>query len=415
MISGAQAADETSSSRSRLYRNRDFMLLWAGQLISTIGTRVSGLAFPLLVLAITHSAAKAGLVGFMQTVPLVALFPFAGAIIDRGDRKRMMLVCDGTRALALGSIAATYLAGVLSFAQILAVAAIEGACFAFFNIAEGAALPHVVPKEQIASALAQNEARVQGASLAGRPLGGVLFGVSAAAPFIADAASYLASLIGIFFIRAPLRAPSRADRREPLLRDVVSGFAWLCHEQFLRRVVFVAAFANFLFAALGLALIVRARNLGASPALIGVMLAFYGAGGIVGSLFAPAVARRFGSWTVVSGSIWIWSLGTTSMIFIREPILLGVAASVMTAMNAPFNVVVGKYRYELVPNELMGRFQSAVHLIAFAAIPLGTLAVGLLLSSLGARGALAFLAALIASAAALATILPRKSLDSRSA
>jgi MFS family permease len=88
-----------------LWRNRDFLLLWSGQAISTVGTRISSLAYPLLVLAVTGSPAQAGLVGFAQTLPFLVWYLPAGALVDRWNRKWVMLVADAGRAAALGSVA----------------------------------------------------------------------------------------------------------------------------------------------------------------------------------------------------------------------------------------------------------------------------------------------------------------------
>ena len=122
-----------------LRRNRDFQLLWAGQVVSTLGSRVSTVAFPLLVLAVTGSAAKAGLTVFAETLPLMALVLPAGAVVDRYDRKWIMLVSDAVRAVAMASIAAALLADALAFPHILAVAVVEGVGYAFFSVAERSA------------------------------------------------------------------------------------------------------------------------------------------------------------------------------------------------------------------------------------------------------------------------------------
>src|SRR5205823_14643807 len=146
-----------------LRRNRDFILLWSGQVVSTVGTRVTAVAFPLLVLAQTHSPAKAGLVGFAQTLPYMLFYLPAGAFVDRWDRKRVMLAADACRALALGSLAVALAAGNATLAQIAAVAFVEGTGFVFFSLAESAALPQIVAKEQLSTAVAQNQARTQAA------------------------------------------------------------------------------------------------------------------------------------------------------------------------------------------------------------------------------------------------------------
>jgi len=160
-----------------LRRNRDFILLWTGQAVSTLGTRITGVAYPLLVLTLTHSPAKAGIVGFAQSLPYMLFYLPAGALVDRWNRKRVMLVADAGRAVALASVAIVLAFGSLPFAQIIAAAFIGGSLFVFVRLSESAALPQIVPKEQLPIAIARNQARVQGADLAGLPVGGALFGI----------------------------------------------------------------------------------------------------------------------------------------------------------------------------------------------------------------------------------------------
>src|SRR3954453_10995502 len=105
-----------------LRRNRDFMLLQAGQLLSTFGTSMSGIAYPLLVLAVTGSAAKAGYVGAAQFTPLLLFNLPAGVLADRVDRRRLMIVADAASAAAVGTLAALVLAHDVSFAAIVVIA-----------------------------------------------------------------------------------------------------------------------------------------------------------------------------------------------------------------------------------------------------------------------------------------------------
>ncbi|MGH3993940.1 MAG: MFS transporter, partial [Pseudonocardiaceae bacterium] len=254
-----------------LWRNRDFMLLWSGQVVSTIGIRVSSLAYPLLVLAMTGSPAQAGLVGFAQTLPYLLCYLLAGALVDRWDRKRVMLVADAGRALAVGTVAVALALGTLTLPMILLAAFVEGLLFVFFQLAETAALPHVVPRSQLAPALAQNQAREQGAELAGQPLGGVLFGISHLLPFAFDAVSYLVSFTTLLFVRPAFQA-SRERAITRLRADIAEGVRWLWHQEFLRALVALIGLTNLVFNALIITLIVRAQQLGASPAGIGLLL-----------------------------------------------------------------------------------------------------------------------------------------------
>src|ERR1051326_6280022 len=127
---------QDAPARPSLWRNRDYMLLWSGQVVSNIGTQVSQLAFPLLILALTQSPALAGIAAALRALPYLIFSLPAGALIDRWDRKLVMIICDTGRALALGSIPVALLLGHLSIAQIFIVTTIEGTLFVFFNIAE---------------------------------------------------------------------------------------------------------------------------------------------------------------------------------------------------------------------------------------------------------------------------------------
>jgi MFS family permease len=387
-----------------LRRNRDFILLWSGQVVSTIGTRVSSLAYPLLVLELTHSPAKAGLVGFAQTLPFLLFYLPAGALVDRWNRKRVMLVADAGRAVALGSIVLALALDVLTIAQIAVVAFVEGSLFVFFQLSEGAALPHVVPREQLPTALAQNQAREQGAELVGQPLGGLLFGIGRLVPFVFDAVTYAVSFVTLLFVR-PTFQEERPRSVTRLRAEVAEGIAWLWQSPLLRATVFLVGASNFAFAALTLVMIVRARQLGASPSLIGAMFAFLGVGAIVGAVIAPWVQRHVPAPVVIIGCLWLYAAGMAVLALASSPLVLGALAGVMWVGGPPFNVVVGSYRYALVSDRLQGRTASAARLIAWGPIPLGSLAAGFLLEAVGTIKSFLVLAAISVAVALAATLI----------
>src|SRR6266516_6300693 len=184
-----------------LWRNRDYVLLWSGQMISSVGTRVSMLAFPLLVLAITHSPAQAGLIGAMRALPYALLILPAGALVDRWNRKCVMILCDIGRAIALGSIPIALRLGHLTIAQLYIVSLVEGTLFTFFGLAETACLPQVVSKEQLPTAGAQGMVIDSVSELIGPSIGGVLYSIGRAVPFLTDAISYGASVVSLFLIK----------------------------------------------------------------------------------------------------------------------------------------------------------------------------------------------------------------------
>jgi len=199
-IEEAKEAKPTATTRRplSLWHSRDYILLWSGQMISSVGTRVSMLAFPLFVLALTHSPAQAGLIGAMRALPYALLILPAGALVDRWNRKRVMILCDIGRAIALGSIPIALVLGHLTIAQLYIVSLVEGTLFTFFGLAEKACLPQVVSKEQLPTAAAQGMVIDSVSELIGPSIGGVLYSIGRAVPFLTDAISYGASVVSLF-------------------------------------------------------------------------------------------------------------------------------------------------------------------------------------------------------------------------
>lgn len=395
----------TSDELRPLWRNRDFILLWTGQVVSTLGTRITALAYPLLVLAMTGSPLWAGVVGFAQALPFLLVYLPAGALVDRLDRKRVMLVADAVRVLVLATVIVALLGDVLSLIHVVLAVFLDGAGFVFFQLAESAALPHIVPRRQLPAALAQNQAREYGAELVGNPLGGVLFAVGHAVPFLVNAVTYALSFAGLSFVRPDLQE-ERERSAQGLIADIREGITWLWRQRFLRAVVALVGGTNIVLNALTLVLIVRAGEMGASPTLIGVLLAFSGVAAILGSIAAPWLHRRIPTRLVVVGSLWVWALGTAVLVLMPTPLWLGAAAGASQLIGPLFNITVQAYRYALVPDRLQARTQSAARMISWGTIPLAPLVAGILLEGVGSTGTLLALTVFMLAVAGTATVSP---------
>jgi MFS family permease len=389
-------------------------LLWGGQAVSLLGSQTSKIAYPLLVLAMTGSAAKAGIAGFAAMLGYL-LFPLpAGALADRLDRKKMMIGCDVIRLLAVGSIAVAGWAAHITYVQVLVAGFAEGAASVFFGVAQRAALPMLVHPSQRSVAVSQNEARQNAAQLAGPALGGGLFGLSRAAPFAADALSYLASLITLPFIKAPMQAslpagsapdlPAGAPRR--LRAELGEGLAFTWRQPFLRYSAFFAASVNILLQVLTLGLIVLARRDGASAAQTGLIVACMGAGGLAGAFAAPWVQRKIPAGITVTGCMWAWAVLLALIGLVRVPLWLCPLVAVIGLVGPWWNVSVQTYRMQITPNELLGRTSSVALQVAWGVIPLGSLLAGFLLQELSAAAAMTVVAAGMAATALAATVLP---------
>ncbi len=239
-------ANITKPLRVPLWRNRDYMLLWSGQTVSLVGTVISQTAFPLLVWDLTHSAAQVGLVGGLGTLPYVLLSLLAGALIDRWNRKRVMILCDTGRALNLVSVLIALMLGHLTVIQLCINTLTEGTFFVFFNLAEVACLPRVVAKEQLPAATAQNEATQGITALLSPLLGGVLYSRQAL-PFLADAVSYAVSVVSLLFIKTEFQE-KRTLERFKLGSEIKEGLAWLWHQPLIRYMAFLTGGLNLVSA-----------------------------------------------------------------------------------------------------------------------------------------------------------------------
>jgi predicted MFS family arabinose efflux permease len=397
-----QAAEPSAAPRiGSLYRNRDFTLLFAGQLVSVVGSRMSLVAFPLLVLALTGSPGKAGLSGFFATLPYLLWHLPAGVLVDRLDRKTVMICSEATRGLAFASLVIADLLGMLTFGQILVVAFIEGTGFVFFSIAEMAALPNLVSKSELPLALGQIEARTRAASLAGQPLGGFLFAMGRTVPFLADALSYLISTVCLLFIRRPMQQIKATKRMD---RAIVEGVTFLWRQRFLRLVTVLVSGTNLLVQAVILLTIVLARERGASPAMVGGILGVVGASALIGSFAAPWLQRTLPARTVVIGSIWIWVAVLPLFAVDGPPLALGLFFGAAAFFVPVSNVVYGNYELRLTPNELFGRVRAVIMLVAWGSLPLGSLVGGMLLETVGTTGTIWVLAGAMMVLAAVASV-----------
>lgn len=390
-----------------LARNRDFRLLWLGQALSTLGSRTAWVAYPLLVLSLTDSAAKAGIVGFASWLPVLFFGLLAGAVVDRVDRKRLMVACDFGRALAVASIPAALAVGALSFPQIVAVAFVERTLATFFGPAETAAIRNLVPEKQLGEAIARNESREYGAYLLGPPAGGALFTVGRGLPFVADAISYVASAVSLLFIRRRLQQAPDPERSRLLLGGIGDGVRHVWRQPFFRTTAFVAGGANFVTNGVGLAAIVVAeQTLEASGGEIGLMLTLAGLGGLAGSLAAPRLQSWLSPRQVIAAGTYTWTALIPAMVFAPNAYVLGVILGLALATAPPWNAVIGAFWIALTPDGLQGRVQSATSLLTQGAIAFGNLAAGLLLDAVGRTATFAIFALTMGLVGGVGTLAP---------
>jgi len=375
-----------------VWRNADFLLLWSGQAVSTLGSNVSRLALPLLVLALTHAPAQAGLISALQTLPYLVFGLPAGALIDRWDRKRVMISCDIARAVAYGSIPLAYAVGQVSSALLYGVALVSGTAFVFFNIAQVAALPRVVPVAQLPQANALNASAESAATLIGPGLAGFIISlarttvIGAVLAYLLDSLSYLASVISLGFVRTPFQAERTPVAGRSLRREIAEGLRFLWAEPRLRAIALLTLSVNVFFGPLYLAVIVLAEGpLHADARTLGLIFSVSSVGGLAGAAGAPWLKARLRFGQIIIGSIVLWTLATALLAAANSSAMVVVGQAVVSLTLPIYNVAVISYRLALTPDALQGRVNSVARLLALAGLPAGTAIGGVLLGPLGPR------------------------------
>ncbi len=380
------------------------MLLQIGQLLSNAGTQSTSIAYPLLVFAVTDSAAKTGVVLFARTLPTALLALPAGLAADHWNRKRLMIAADGVRLLAVGGLAATILLDGIVFWAIALVAFIEGTGAAFFSAAHAGALRAVVPVRQLPAAAGAQTGRQAAVALGGPPLGGALFGLARALPFVLDAVSYAFSTVSLLLMRTPFQ-----EEREPdlsrLRSRLAEGFRFLWGQPFLRTCALLFGLANFIGPGLLLAVVVIGTRQGLSGGEVGLLVAAFGACLLLGSFLSPLVRRLLPVRAVLLLELWTW-LGC-AIFLIRPSVYVLTAGILPSALAIPStDSVVHGYRIAMTPDRLLGRAESVRTTISLLIAPLGPLAAGFLLGVVSARATIAFFAAFGLVLAAVGTLSP---------
>ena len=395
----------------RLWRNGEFLRLWLGQTVSSVGSGIVKLAAPLLVLALTESSAIAGLVGGALLFPMVILGLPAGALVDRWDRRRVMIVCDVVRCLAVTSVPLAWLLGQLSAWHLLAVALALGAAQSFFNIAQLAALPRVVARRQIASAHALNTTSEGVAQLASPGLSGII--IAAGPTLVAggviayglNGLTFLVSILALAGIRTPLQAARPGSRDHTLWRSIPVGLRHVWQERPIRLLMALNMVHRFFFAPVMLTVVVLGRQeLRLDPAAIGLLFSAAGAGGLAAAALTPWLRRRVPVGWHMIGIVAVHGLALGLVAASSSVWLVAIGLFVAGMMEMMTGITQVSYRLGLIPDALQGRVNSVYRLVSFGAMAFGTAGGGILLDLHGPRPVMGLIAASIGAIALGATL-----------
>jgi MFS family permease len=373
----------TTAAPATLWRHRDFRHLWAAETVSQVGTQITLVALPVLAVTILHATPfEMGVLTALETLAFLVIGLPAGAWVDRWRRKRVLVVNDLVRAIALASLPVAWWLDVLTLPQLFVVATIMGTATVFFDVAYQSYLPTLVQPTQVVEGNSKLAASQEVARVAGPGITGVLLRVLGAPVLIAfDAVSFLLSALFLGGIRHVETVPDRASRRR-LRVEIAEGLSFVVRHPLLRRIVTCTGTFN-LFSSMTMALLVLyvLRTLGLSESTLGFVFSVGAIGGIVGAATAARFALLVGEGRSIPLSSLVCALAGVliPLATVGAPAVLLIAGWFLTSWGVvAYNVTQVSFRQRLCPPQLLGRMNASVRFIVFGTMPLGGLLGGVL-------------------------------------
>lgn len=386
--------NDQAGTRPPLRRNRDFLLLWAGQSVGEVGSQVTVLALPLVALVVLKADAfQIGLLSAAATSAFLLIALPAGVVVDRLPRRRLMVWCDGARAVLIGSVPVAQEAGVLTLAQLYVVALLSSGVTVFFSIAWQSYLPIVLEHDQLMEGNGKLGTSMSAAQVAGPGLGAALVGVAGAAKAMAgDALSYVVSAGTLLAVRTPEERTRSQGTKMRMRAQIGEGIRYVAGDPILRKGVAWSGTANFfviMVESLGPVFLVKTLHL--RPGYVGLILAAGAVGGVLGGLASGRLARRVGSARVSWLSMTVFALPGL-LIPMAGPgwrVLLFAAGWTSWTFSATVcTVSMTSYRQATCPPGLLGRVNAAARWVTWGTLPLGAVAGGALATAIGVRATL---------------------------
>jgi MFS family permease len=315
----------------------------------------------------------------------------AGALVDRWNRKGVMIACDVVRAVCFLSLPVTWFFGHLGLLQLYFISVVAGSAFVFYNIAEISSLPRIVDRELLTRATSVNTVVEWTGENAGPALGGALVGLGrstvagAMVAYAVQAAMLLASVLFLGAIRRPMRAERTAGTRH-LIAEIREGAGWVFAHSTLRLMTLLGLGTSFVFSPIFLALIVRARgDFHASPFSIGLMFSLGGTAGLLATLVAPWIQSRLRVGVVLVAAAFTWALGLVLVALANSMTALMFAWLIVPAVAGVQEVVVLSYRLALIPDAMQGRVNSVIRFVVWGVRPAALALGGYMIAQLSAE------------------------------
>jgi MFS family permease len=367
----------------------NFWRFWSAAAVSQLGDGIRVTALPLLAAAITSDPVQVAMVSAAVWAPWLLFGVIGGVVVDRVDRRRLMRSGQFLRFLVVGSLAAVVLEGVEAIWLLIVVAFLVGVGEVFVDSSLQAVIPQLVEERKLDTANARlGAAELVGNQLGGPPLGGFLFGIGHAVPFIGDAISFGVSGLLLGTVRGDFRSRSDGQRAQSAWRDLKEGMSWLARHEILRSIAISIGAINLGFMVFGGVHVLFARQiLHVGPVGFGLLLGAGGVGGLLGTLLANRVTARVGRGNALIAGLALAGLASAAIGATSSAVVAGVLDSVVGVAVAVTNVAGWSLRQVLTPNRLLGRVVSATRVVGYGTIPLGAVLGGWLATAFGLRAA----------------------------
>ena len=363
----------------------NYWKLWSASVISNLGDGVAQIAYPWLASLLTRDPALIAGVAVAQRLPWLVFSLHAGVIVDRGDRRKLMVAMNTARFVVTLGVVAAVLADVMVIPALYLAAVALGTAEVIYDNSAQTILPRIVAKDRLERA----NGNMWGAELimgqfVGPPLGGFLIALAIAVPFGVDALTFgisalLIGLIGGTFRTTP--GDAAPVERRSMREDIVEGLQWLWQHKLIRRLAILLGIMNGIGTAMLATEVLFAQEvLGLSAGGFGVLATASALGGIAGSQLAPNISKRIGPGpslytTLLGGAITGVGIGLTSNAFV-----VGAMFALFMFTAVLWNVITVSLRQSVIPDRLLGRVNSVYRLFGWGSMPIGAAIGGAVVS-----------------------------------
>ncbi|HEU4320331.1 MAG TPA: MFS transporter [Acidimicrobiia bacterium] len=357
-----------------------FGRLWTAAVASNLGDGLVLVAFPLLAASITSEPLAIAGITIVAGLPWLIFGAISGALVDRFDRRVLMVWFDSMRAVAVSVFAGAVWAEVAPLWSLYLVVAMIAAGETVVDTSAQSLLPALVPKSRLDLANGRLfSTMIVAHRFVGPPLGGFLFAAAAVLPFVADSATFAVAAVLMFGLRGRFR-PESADLTIPqrLAGSIKEGLVWLWREQPIRTFAIGAALLNIgIMAGEAILVLYASEELGLGGVGFGALFVASAAGYAAGSALAPLMTARRSRLRIVSLSVGVIAMSLFGIGLTREWAVATVGLFAIGVASGLWDVIAVSYRQAAVPDRLRGRIMAAYRMIAHGSVPVGALLGGL--------------------------------------